>query len=815
MRSIRQKTKSILAGMLVVTVLAACPVLSASHTSPSARGITSAPQENASYMDLQPDQFMTRWMVLAPLPVFLGKADPDDQATQQQTFKTEQVSPELNAVAVGQTQSIHAKSFTWQLVQSQHDLVDLIAVYGKNEFVIAYAWAEIQASTARTVLMALGSDDGVRVWLNGQLVHENWLSRPLAKDSDLFPISLLKGKNRLLIKIQNMKGDWGFCLRAIGPKSFPEKLVSFAGRGDLDAVKQLIAHGAAIEAKSKANLTALQAAKIYGREEMAKFLLEKGAKANIKMPTAANLVDAIFLDAVADTSPGAAVLVAQNGMIIYKKGFGYANLEHMIPITAETKFRIGSISKQFTAAAILKLQEAGRLSVQDVLTKFIPDYPRGQEVTLHHLLTHTSGIHSFTSKPDFYKTVLVEVQPESLIASFKNDKFDFDPGTRWEYNNSAYFLLGYIAAQVSGKSYEECLRELFFAPLAMKNTGVHNHKDIFLREAAGYSYINGKFQKAINWDMSRAGGAGALYSTVDDLYRWNEALFNGKVLGEKSLAAAFTPVRLNDGSLPQNTGGYGYGWAVNTFRGLQEIGHGGGLDGFLSMLLRYPEHNMTVVVLANAAPTKSLNPSDAARTIAQIYLWEKMKGQSVYSTDKTIDPKNYELYVGRYEYPGGVILEVTRDGDRLFAQLTGQNKFEIFPSSANEFFWKAVEAQITFVKNDQGQVGHAIHRQGGRTFNVPKITEAPVAQISPTVLQAYVGQYEFQPGFILDVTVVDKAIFAQATGQPKFEIFPRSETEFFYKVVKADLIFSKDASGQVIGLVLKQAGIEQVAKKIK
>jgi CubicO group peptidase (beta-lactamase class C family) len=274
-----------------------------------------------------------------------------------------------------------------------------------------------------------------------------------------------------------------------------------------------------------------------------------------------------------------------------------------VPVTPQTKFRIGSITKQFTAAAILRLQKQGKLNVADKLVKFIPDYLRGGEVTLHHLLTHTSGIHSYTSKPDFMNTVTVPVKPEDHIKSFKNDPYDFAPGEKYLYNNSGFFLLGYIVEKVSGQSYADFLRHEFFTPLGMTNTGVHEATAVLKHEATGYAYLNGQFRKAINWDMSRAGGAGALYSTVQDLFRWNEAVFGGKVLSAAILKPAFAPVLTKqDAELQgQKEIGYGYGWAIGKTRGLRVIDHGGGLHGFLSFLLRVPAKSMTVIVLANAS----------------------------------------------------------------------------------------------------------------------------------------------------------------------------------------------------------------------
>ncbi len=418
--------------------------------------------------------------------------------------------------------------------------------------------------------------------------------------------------------------------------------------------------------------------------------------------------------------PGVAVIVSQNGQIVYQKGFGYSDVEHSIPITAETNFRIGSITKQFTAAAILKLQENGKLSLDDKLSKFIPDYPRGDEVTIHHLLTHTSGIPSYTSKPDFRKTLTFQIDPLKLIDSLKNDTFVFDPGELHIYSNSGYFLLGYIVEKISGKSLQDYLKETFFDPLDMKDTGIY-HRNLKLdHEAAGYSYIHGHVRKAIDWDMSRAGGAGALYSTIIDLNKWNEALFNGKVLKESILKAALTPVVLNDGS----TVHYGYGLYIDEICGMKLIHHGGDLDGFTSYLMRIPQENFNVAVLANCNPRiPGMEPSALANYIAKVYLFGLMDRVSP-KEDKTIDSKIYDDYVGQYDYGSEGVLIVTKKGDRLFAQLTGQSKCEIFPLSEDKFFWKIVDAQITFVRDEKGNVTHAVHYQGGCITKASKLEES-------------------------------------------------------------------------------------------
>jgi CubicO group peptidase (beta-lactamase class C family) len=502
------------------------------------------------------------------------------------------------------------------------------------------------------------------------------------------------------------------------------------------------------------------------------------------------------------------VLVARDGRILLEKGYGLARVEERVPATPQTKFRIGSITKQFTAAAILKLQEEGRLSVNDRLTKFIPDYPRGDQVSIHHLLTHTSGIHSFTSKPDFINSVTTPVKVEDHIQSFKNDPFDFDPGQRFLYNNSGYFLLGYIVEKASGQSYADYLRLKFFEPLGMKDTGVHRAGLAFDREAIGYSFEGGGFKKATDWDMSQAGGAGALYSTVQDLNRWNEAVFGGKVLTAGSLEAAFTPVVVagEDASVPKEAG-YGYGWSIARMRGLEEVSHGGGLQGFVSYLLRLPKANFTVAVLVNAAPPgPGVDPGALAHDVAEFYLGETLPPRELPRVDAQVKAEAKDAVVGRYDY-GGAVLTVTREGERLFAQLTGQPRFEIFPKSDTTYFWKAVEAEVTFVKDETGRVTKASHKQGGQTIDAPRIEDIAPVKVDAKALDAVVGRYDYGGGkAILTVSREGDRVFAQLTGQPRFEVFAKSETEFFWKVVNAQVTFVKDEDGKVVKGVHRQGG---------
>ena len=386
-----------------------------------------------------------------------------------------------------------------------------------------------------------------------------------------------------------------------------------------------------------------------------------------------------------DKLPGMAVLVAREGKIVFQGGFGFADLEKKIPVTPETKFRIGSVTKQFTAAAILRLADDGKLALTDTLEKFFPGFPRGGEITVHHLLTHTSGIHSFTSKPEFMARVRKPIAPDELIAWFRDDQADFAPSAGFLYNNSAYFLAGEIVAKVAGQSFEAFLRETFFEPLAMKDTGILVNAAPPPGIARGYSVADGKATPALDWDMSWAGGAGALYSTVGDLFRWNEALFGGKILKAESFKLMTTAIKLPPGVDGMS---YGYGLMVSPISRLPAIGHGGGLNGWSSDLLRLPEQHCTIVALANAMPSVAgRDPAGVTRTLAGKFLAAEIAKLPPLQADPSVDRKTYADFAGRYDYKTGVLTVRVEDG-RLQTQLTGQQQFEIFPSAPDEFFGK-------------------------------------------------------------------------------------------------------------------------------
>jgi CubicO group peptidase (beta-lactamase class C family) len=398
------------------------------------------------------------------------------------------------------------------------------------------------------------------------------------------------------------------------------------------------------------------------------------------------------------------VLVARDGKVIFSKGYGLANVELDVPNTPETKFRLGSVTKQFTAASILLLQERGKLSVQDPICKYFDNCPAAwSEVTIHRLLSHTGGIPNFTSFPDYLPKMMLPVTPQEMIARFKDKPLDFKPGEKWSYSNSGYFLLGYIIEKAAGESYESFLQKNVFDPLKMTSTGYDHHDTILKQRATGYSLVKGKMVNSAYLDMTQPYSAGSLYSTVEDLFLWNEALYSGKLLSEKSRQAMMTPVK-NE---------YAYGLGVQTKSGRKMISHGGGINGFSTFIVRFADEKVTIVVLRNT-DYGSPGPGQVSLDLAAIVFGEKYEIPAP-ALEVKVDPKVYDAYVGRYELAPNFILTISKEGDRLMAQATGQPQFELFPESETKFFLKEVDAKVTFVKDGTGTVTHLILHQGGDT----------------------------------------------------------------------------------------------------
>lgn len=311
--------------------------------------------------------------------------------------------------------------------------------------------------------------------------------------------------------------------------------------------------------------------------------------------------------------PGLSIAVVQDGKVVKAQGYGFANLEHKVPATADTIYQSGSVGKQFTSAAVMLLVEDGKIGLDDNISKYFPNTPdTWKEITVRHLLTHTSGIpgYDYGGKFDLRK----DYTEDELLQEAMKLTLDFPPGTQWKYSNTGYVLLGILIGKVSGKFYGDFLKERVFTPLGMTTARVINEADIIPNRAAGYDLVKGEWKNQ-GWvsPVLNTTADGSLYFTVQDMAKWDLALYSDKLLKKSSRDAMWTPVKLADGK----TQGYGFGWSLGDTNGHKTIEHGGAWQGFTTYIARYPDDKLTVIVLTNRSGS---NPGRIAKQIASSYI---------------------------------------------------------------------------------------------------------------------------------------------------------------------------------------------------
>jgi CubicO group peptidase (beta-lactamase class C family) len=395
------------------------------------------------------------------------------------------------------------------------------------------------------------------------------------------------------------------------------------------------------------------------------------------------------------------VLVARDGEILLDRGYGFANREWSTPNDGDTKFRLGSLSKQFTAVAIMILNERGRVDLDAPVKTFLSDAPAAWDgVTVRHLLTHTSGVPSLTSFDDFQSLKTLPATLDSLIGRFRDRALDFQPGEGWSYSNSGYILLTAIVEKASGKPYAEFIAETLFQPLGMSDSGYDSHAAILPRRASGYTPTARGLVNADYVDMTIPQGAGALYSTTRDLLKWEQGLFGGRLLKPESLALLTTPVRNN----------YAYGLVVTEAGGNRTVGHSGGIEGFNTHLAYDPDRRLTVVVLGNL---NGPGPDQVAGSLLAL-----ARGETVTLPNErqavVVAPEVLRAYEGVYELAPTFAITVSLVGGKLMAQATGQQAFQLHPESDSRFFLREVEAQVSFTRDASGSVDGLVLHQGGR-----------------------------------------------------------------------------------------------------
>ena len=401
--------------------------------------------------------------------------------------------------------------------------------------------------------------------------------------------------------------------------------------------------------------------------------------------------------------------MAAKGKVLLDKGYGYRDAATGVLNDEHSIFQLGSVTKQFTSAVILKLQEEHKLSVSDKLSKYFPAYPKGDSITIKELLTHTAGIYNYTNDENFMKNEITKPKTrEQMMALFENKPLDFSPGTSWSYSNSGYSMLGYIIEKVTKASYEEAVRNYIFSPLKMTHSGFDFTDLKSPDKTTGYFVLNTHdTMKAPIVDSTVSFSAGAIYSTTGDLYRWSQALENNTILSASEQNEAYTPVKNN----------YGYGWGIDSINGKRRVGHNGGIPGYITTISRVPADDVTIILLSNASNPTIGKISNGIYAILYNQKYEVPKQRKAVS----LDEQTMQQYNGQYELKPGLIVTINPKDSVLIASPTGQSDKTLYAEKKDFFFEKEEDVQLDFTRNDKNEVDGFIFHQSGREIRVKKI----------------------------------------------------------------------------------------------
>lgn len=535
------------------------------------------------------------------------------------------------------------------------------------------------------------------------------------------------------------------------------------------------------------------------------FALCADAATTAKLPSKAEVAayaERVLADTYRADGPGAALLVARGDEIVYRGARGMASIELGVPLSADQSFRIGSVTKQFAAAGLLKLIEAGKVGLDDPLSKFLPDYPNGAKITVRQLLDHTSGIKSYTDVAGVMDgPIRQDLDTKALVASFKDLPVDFAPGEGWHYNNSGYVLVGAVIEAASGKSWHAWLGEALLAPNDLKQTVYGADDALIPGMTRGYTVRDGRIAPAAFLSMTQPHAAGALVSTVDDLHRWNRALHGGKLLAAESYTAMTTPAGK---AAAQN---YGFGIAGGTLRNRKLQQHGGGINGYSSYLMYVPEGELSVAVLQNADATVDGKADTAmvAKLVGAFALGDAYpEATPIAATAETLQAAEG---VYRIDDNATRVLRVV-DG-KLTAQRTGSERLPLVPTAPDAFHYEGSLTWFKLERDAQGKItGMRLYQDGEGEGVVATLTGDPLpaarASISVPVeqLQDLVGTYAAN-GMNMKVFLDGAQLKTQLDGQPAFDLYAETPRKFFLTVVDATLTFAPD-SGAATSVTLHQ-----------
>ncbi|HUA21568.1 MAG TPA: serine hydrolase [Bryobacteraceae bacterium] len=496
--------------------------------------------------------------------------------------------------------------------------------------------------------------------------------------------------------------------------------------------------------------------------------------------------------------------------------YGALDQGDLRPLNGDTVFEIGSVTKVFTSLLLADMEEHHEVALTDPVAKYLPAGVKmpergGRSIELEDLATHTSGLPRLPTNlaPKDLTNPYADYTVEQLYQFLSTYTLTRDIGERYEYSNLGGGLLGHVLARRAGMDYEALVRARITGPLGMNSTVITLTPELKARLAPGH---DATLHRAANWDLPTLAGAGALRSTANDMLTFIAANLGYVKTPLAPAMALMLTVRRPTGVSNLEIA---LGWHIDTRFGADIVWHNGGTGGYRSFTGYNPKTRVGVVVLSNTSTTAGVDDIGFHLLDARYKLIESRA-----HTEITLDPKSFDSLLGRYQLAPNFLLDITRDGDHLFAQATGQGKAEIFPEAAREFFYKVVDAQISFQTDSQGRATALTLHQNGRDLPAPRIGDAPAPKqhkevaVDPKLFAGYVGRFQLAPNFVLEITTESGHLFGQATGQPKLELFAEGEKDFFLKAVDAQITFETDGQGKATSLILHQNGADVQAKRV-
>ncbi|MEJ8804355.1 serine hydrolase [Pontibacter sp. H249] len=399
------------------------------------------------------------------------------------------------------------------------------------------------------------------------------------------------------------------------------------------------------------------------------------------------------------------VYITQKGKPVYSKGFGMADYENGIANGPNVKYRIGSVTKSFTAVLVMQLQEQGKLNVQDKVSKYLPDFPNGDKIMLHHLLSSTSGLPDFVNHWQGVNTKPATIS--DILTLVKDKPLEFEPGTKWKYCSTGFIVLAGIIEKVTAKPYDQVLAKQILKPLKMKSTGME-FSDPVVGLALGYNHDGTDRKLAKPIDMSWCHAAGAVYSTPTDMAKFDAALKGKKLLSEASKNQMYTAVMKD----------YGYGWVIDSLGGHKRISHSGAINGFKANFLRFPDQDLTITIFSNYESQQVNGP--ISKDIQAIVFGQKYE-VPVVRTIVAMSAAQLARYTGEYQVAPKMSFTISATGKQLYVEAPGQPKFEIFPEGEDKFFVKVAPALVTFEKDEHGNIARMYMHHGGKAMPATRV----------------------------------------------------------------------------------------------